>query len=201
MAQHTSHSCIPANTTLYYTVVLDAAGDYIAVNAHYKAHIAPQLVADVSCSILKDVQQEDHQLFLEAFTTCCSNAQVPQQVLLRMKDADGDMLPVHWEFSVTYQRDGTRIVGCQGFAVSNYYNIIEKHKAIINQLSYDQNHVYRKSVANILGIINLLEFMPLDEHSRSLIQIIQEHTLLLDSDIRAAIALLHHQGPISSAIS
>jgi hypothetical protein len=201
MAQITPNSCIPDNTTLYYTVLLDTAGEYLSVNAHYKAHIAPIISAKGGCSMLQDLQTEDHQVFKEAIQACLSHEEVPQQVLLRMTDAEGDMLPIHWEFSVSTSVSGASIIGCQGFAVRNYYNIIEKHKALISQLSYNQNHVYRKSVANILGVLNLLEFMPLDEHSRSLLHIIQEHTVLLDKDIRAAIDLFHNQGHVSNAIS
>lgn len=201
MAQITPNSCIPDNTTLYYTVLLDTAGEYLSVNAHYKAHIAPELSAKGGCSMLQDLQTEDHQVFKEAIKACLSHEEVPQQVLLRMTDTEGDMLPIHWEFSVSTSVSGASIIGCQGFAVRNYYNIIEKHKALISQLSYNQNHVYRKSVANILGVLNLLEFMPLDEHSRSLLHIIQEHTVLLDKDIRAAIDLFHNQGHVSNAIS
>lgn len=60
----------------------------------------------------------------------------------------------------------------------------QKKVAALNQVAYDQSHLVRLPLANIIGLISLLEKSDMDEETQRLFNLIEQSAHQLDAEIR-----------------
>lgn len=83
---------------------------------------------------------------------------------------------------------------CIGYDVTEFQNTkmilsdsqktLAQQEAILREIAYNQSHIIRKPVANILGLGLVLEHMEMDSNLKSLVNLIVESTHELDLVIK-----------------
>ncbi|WP_345948214.1 PAS domain-containing protein [Mucilaginibacter sp. PAMB04274] len=61
----------------------------------------------------------------------------------------------------------------------------EAQTATLEEVAFAQSHLVRAPLANILGLISLLEHIDMDEEGKSIVQMVQTSAIQLDKKIRA----------------
>ncbi|REG83072.1 PAS domain-containing protein [Algoriphagus antarcticus] len=64
---------------------------------------------------------------------------------------------------------------------------IKEHHYFLKELAFEQSHTLRARVANILGILEILESEPLNSESSQLVQMIKNETKSLDQSLKKSI--------------
>ncbi|WP_192085864.1 PAS domain-containing protein [Algoriphagus sp. Y33] len=64
---------------------------------------------------------------------------------------------------------------------------VKEHHYFLKELAFEQSHTLRARVANILGIVDILESEPQNAESNRLVQLIKNETKLLDQSLKKSI--------------
>ena len=64
---------------------------------------------------------------------------------------------------------------------------LKEHHYFLKELAFEQSHTLRARVANILGILEILDSEPQNNESKTLVQLIKKETKLLDQSLKKSI--------------
>lgn len=64
---------------------------------------------------------------------------------------------------------------------------LKEHHYFLKELAFEQSHTLRARVANILGILEILDSEPQNDESKRLVQLIKTETKLLDQSLKKSI--------------
>ncbi|PZX59265.1 PAS domain S-box-containing protein [Algoriphagus ratkowskyi] len=64
---------------------------------------------------------------------------------------------------------------------------LKEHKYFLKELAFEQSHTLRARVANILGILEILDSEPQNQESKRLAQLIKNETKMLDQSLKKSI--------------
>lgn len=83
----------------------------------------------------------------------------------------------------------TKIMGCiLDISDRKKHEIwLKEHHFFLKELAFEQSHTLRARVANILGIVEILDSEPQNKESKRLVQLIKNETKLLDQSLKKSI--------------
>ena len=66
-------------------------------------------------------------------------------------------------------------------------NVIEKNKEVLREIAFNQSHIVRRPLANIMGLSFIIQKMEVDQNMRNLLDMIIESCNQLDDVIKAVV--------------
>jgi len=138
---------------------------------------------------------EDIAICAEVGMQCFQHPDKLLPATLRKHDGRGGYIITQWEMKAYFNKQGEPMgIYCIGYNITDYVdtkNQLDNAKSEINvkndklsEIGFLQSHVIRKPLANIMGLANILEGLTVDDHQRSINEMMISNAKELDTVIR-----------------
>lgn len=185
------------NSNTYYLIAVGMDSNYSYLNTRYSKIFEPihgNLVGKhYSLTMHKDDQDVCKFVSEQAFRN-------PQEIfpaIIRKHDGKGGYIITQWEYKAMWnEQHEPEGVFCIGHDITQFMQMstelqntkesLTRTRLTLEQMAYIQSHVFRKPIANIMGLTLVLESidLKLDPHLSSLIYMISDNAKELDQVIR-----------------
>lgn len=180
----------------YYIISTNMEGRYTYVNNHYKETFEYIYGPIVGERYEMTMHTDDTKICEEVAAKCFSYPDKTFPATIRKHDGQGGYIITQWEYKAILD-DINQPAGmfCIGHDITKYMtqyeqlvdaqSEIEYKNEIIGEIAWNQSHVVRSPLSNILGLIMVLEKMDMDQNLRNICQMLTESSKQLDEVIRA----------------
>lgn len=182
------------NSNFFYTVVVGIDFKYEYVNSHYAEafkHIDKNLIGR---SLTLIIHPDDRLIFEEVARNCFHNPERLFPLTLRKPSTAGGYIITQWECRATFDEESKPSgIFCLGYDITEYLtlnqqliaanSLIARKVKLIKKIAWEQSHIIRRPVANILGLTNILCKMNLDHNTLNICTMLAESASQLDSII------------------
>lgn len=185
------------DSTLYYMVSIGMDSNFSYVNAHYAnnfSYVSESLVGmPYNCTMHPD----DMEICKEVGALCFANPDQSFPATIRKHNGRDGYLVTQWNYRLI-TRDGVpEGIFCIGHDVTEFeaqkqdlkkaHESLDDSKQILNQVAYDQSHIVRAPLANILGLVGILKSMPLGANLNGIVDMLDKSSERLDEVVRNTI--------------
>jgi signal transduction histidine kinase len=170
----------------YYLVLVDRKGDYAYINDYFLEKYAGFYKDKASRPASAALHPDDHDLAYQTSLLCLANPNESHQVTLRKLNGTGGYIITQWDFKVNLLADGNidGIVGI-GYDITDFesrQDHIRFLTSTLRDVAYKQSHLLRRPLANIVGLIDILDASQLDEVSKPVIQMLKQSCAELNQE-------------------
>lgn len=148
---------------------------------------------------------DDTRICEEVAAKCFNNPDKLFPATIRKHDGHGGYVITQWEYKAMFFDDGTpEGIFCLGYDITKFVQernqlaislkdleeaqyVLEKKELVLNQIMFEQSHIIRRPVANILGLIHVLKKMELDHNLQNIIDMLYTSTEELDEVIKGIV--------------
>lgn len=190
------------NSGFYYIVAVNMQGVYSYINKHYTdtfKHIHGDMLHKPYHITM---HPDDTIVCREVSMKCFENPGKLFPATVRKHDGKGGYVITQWEYVAMFNDDGSpEGIFCLGYDITKFIEernqlslfeknleetqtLLEKKDKILQQIIFHQSHIIRHPVTNILGLINILQKMEVDQNLKNIIDMLLESTNQLDSVIK-----------------
>ena len=186
------------DSTLYYMVSIGMDSNFTYVNTHYAnnfSYISGTLVGmPYNCTMHPD----DMDICKEVGELCFANPDQSFPATIRKHNGRDGYMVTQWNYRLITRNGVPEGIFCIGHDVTEFEaqkqdlkkanESLDNSQQILNQVAYDQSHVVRAPVANILGLVGILKSMSLNHNLSSLVALLDKSSARLDEVVRGIIA-------------
>jgi PAS domain S-box-containing protein len=165
----------------FYLIVIDMQGNYTYVNNAFSERFGFITNNFVGKTCMEDVHPEDAPEVYRVVEDCLKAPGQFRSIIIRKPVKGGAYATTDWDFVALKNDEGVfEGVMCIGYEVSELLDQIELKNRTIERLQFIQSHEVRKPVANILGLVDIIDTTNLDANTKFAIQRIGESAEQLD---------------------
>lgn len=165
----------------FYLIIVDMQGNYTYVNKAFSDRFGFITDNFVGKTCMEDVHPEDAPEVVRVVDECMKAPGQFRSIIIRKPVKGGGYATTDWDFvSLKNEAGVMEGVMCIGYEVSELLDQIELKNRTIERLQFIQSHEVRKPVANILGLIDIIDTTKLDADTMFAIQRIGESAEQLD---------------------
>lgn len=173
----------------YYLVLVDHNGDYAYINDYFLDKYAGFYKNKTSRPSSAALHPDDHELAYQTSLKCLANPNESFQVTLRKLNGKGGYIITQWDFKTSLLADGTieGIVGV-GYDITDFESRQDHIKFLTSTLrdvAYKQSHLLRRPLANIIGLIDILDAGEIDDSARLIIQMLKQSCTELNQEFNS----------------
>ncbi|TDQ10014.1 histidine kinase dimerization/phospho-acceptor domain-containing protein [Pedobacter metabolipauper] len=169
------------NSSIYYLISVDMDSRYSYLNERYHKAFDGIHGNLVGQHYAVTIHPDDLKICIEAAEKCFKNPAGIYPAVLRKHDGKGGYIITEWEYKGMFNADGSPAgIFCLGHDITE----LNETKLTLSDLVYQQSHVIRKPIANLVGLTELLENMEIDPSVKEVIARISESATELDQIIR-----------------
>jgi len=166
------------NSSTFYLVLVDDDGNYAYLNDYFIEKYAYYYKRGAKRSALAALHPDDHGACYKANMLCRQHPQECFQLTLRKLNGTGGYTITQWDFKANCTPDGAieGIVGI-GYDITDFESRQDHIKFLTSTLrdvAYKQSHVLRRPLANIVGLVELLEQGEINESSAAIIKMLKQ---------------------------
>ena len=179
------------DSTLYYMVSIGMDSNFTYVNAHYAnnfSYVSESLVGmPYNCTMHPD----DMEICKEVGALCFANPDQSFPATIRKHNGRDGYLVTQWNYRLITRNGAPEGIFCIGHDITELEaqkHDLDNSKQLLNQVAYDQSHVVRAPLANILGLVGILKSMNHGPNIGSIITMLDESSERLDKVVRSIIA-------------
>ena len=173
-------------------------GNYSYVNENYAkefAHINSNFVGQ---PYYITMHPDDRNTCVEVSTKCFENPGKLFPATIRKHDGKGGYVYTQWEYRALFD-DQKNLAGifCLGYNITKYVaeemelqrtrEENEKNSVILKKIVFEQSHLIRAPLSNIIGLTGMLDKKSLDRNSSNICDMILESSNQLDEVIKSII--------------
>lgn len=165
----------------FYLIVIDMQGNYSYVNKAFLGRFGFITHNFIGKTCMEDVHPEDAAEVVRVVEECVASPGRFQSIIIRKPVKGGGYATTDWDF-VALKTEAGAVEGvmCIGYEVSELLDKIELKNRTIERMQFIQSHEVRRPVANILGLVNIIDTSNLDNETKFAIQRIGESAEELD---------------------
>ncbi len=169
------------NSLFYYIICTSLDGNYSYVNRNYGRSF--QYVADtlVGKPYHITMHPDDIKVCEETSAKCIAHPGSAFPATIRKHDGKGGYIITQWEFIAGFTEAGElEGIFCMGYDVTE----LDKKNEQLKTIAFQQSHLVRRPLANILGIAHILSKMEVDAGIYNLIDMMIQSAEELDAVIK-----------------
>ncbi len=169
------------NSLIYYIICTDTDGNYSYINRNYARTF--HYIDDnfVGKPYYITMHPDDRKTCEETSYKCMQHPDSTFPATIRKHNGSGGYIITQWEYKAMFNDEGVFTgMFCLGFDITE----LDKKKDTLKQIAFEQSHLVRAPLSNILGLINILHKMEMDESLKTMIDMLQESSRKLDAVIR-----------------
>ncbi len=186
------------NSNFYYVIIAGMDSNYSYVNTHYAnafGYIAKNMIGQPYHITM---HPDDKKVCAEVAAKCFQNPNKSFPATIRKHDGKGGYIITQWEYrAIIDDQNQPGGVFCMGYDITEYVTAnqqlevakeeIEQKKGILEQIGWEQSHVIRRPVANIIGLTNILSKMDIDQNLSNICEMLTESAAQLDEAINSIV--------------
>ncbi|WP_040299041.1 PAS domain-containing protein [Arcticibacter svalbardensis] len=185
------------NSKFYYIICTDNIGNYSYINNHYANRFNFIKSDFVGHPYYITMHPDDTKICEEVGKKCYDEPGKLFPATLRKHDGEGGYIVTQWEFTLMVENGEPTGVFCLGYDITEFTNAknqvltIEKalknKKEKLNAIAFEQSHIVRAPLANIMGLVNIMKNMDLGPNLNSILSMLEESSNQLDKVIKGII--------------
>ncbi len=172
----------------YYIICTGMDGNYRYVNTNYArsfGYVDDQLVGKPYHITM---HPDDRKVCEEASFKCFQHPGKMFPATIRKHNGKGGYIITQWEFKAAFTENGEpEGVFCMGYDITE----LDKSKDLLKQIAFQQSHVVRKPLANILGIANIISKMEVEDTIKNLVDMLAQNAAELDEVVNNIVYKTH----------
>lgn len=186
------------DSTLFYIINTDMDGKYSYINEHYAkefSHIDNNLVGK---PYYITMHTDDRNTCIEVSTKCFDNPTKLFPATIRKHNGEGGYVYTQWEYKAMFDdRKNPAGIFCLGYNITKYVGEelqlqkanekIEKNKNTLENIIFQQSHLVRAPLSNIIGLTSIIDKTLLDSNTSNICDMILESSQQLDEIIRSIV--------------
>ncbi|WP_419802351.1 PAS domain-containing protein [Mucilaginibacter sp.] len=186
------------NSNFYYIIITAMDGNYSYVNTHYAnafGYIAEEMVGQ---PYYITMHPDDTKVCGEVAAKCFQNPGKSFPATIRKHDGKGGYIITQWEYRAIFdEQDQPGGVFCMGYDITEYMHAnqqlevakteIEQKRSILDQIGWEQSHLIRRPVANIIGLVNILNKMDLDQNTKNICEMLADSATQMDEAVNGIV--------------
>ena len=183
------------NSILYYIITTGMDGNYSFINEHYAkefSHISSNFVGQ---PYYITMHPDDMQTCVEVSQKCFENPDKLFPATIRKHDGKGGYVYTQWEYKAMFdEQNNPAGIFCLGYDITKYVaegqelqsaqETNEKNLNIIEKITFQQSHLVRSPLTNIIGLTQNLDRASMDSNNRNICDMILDSAKQLDDVIR-----------------
>lgn len=183
------------HSSFYYIICTNMEGKYSYINQHY-SNVFSQIHGEIIGQPYQvTMHPDDVEVCHEVAAKCFTYPDKVFPATIRKHDGKGGFVITQWEYKALID-DENKPAGifCLGYDVTEYKvksgmldnanDEIERKNTILRQIAFNQSHLIRSPLSNILGIVSILEKMEFDQNTKNLVSMLSGSSNNLDNVIR-----------------
>ncbi len=169
------------HSTFYYVICTDMQGNYSYVNDNYARSFNYVNESFVGKPYHITMHPNDTKVCEETSMKCLEHPDQMFPATIRKHDGKGGYIITQWEFKAGFADDGTpEGIFCIGYDITE----LGRSKDQLKEIAYQQSHIVRRPLANVLGIAHILSKMQMDESLKSLVDMMVQSAEELDEEVK-----------------
>lgn len=145
------------DNTNMFLVCIDLQGKYCYANKAFYNKFTRGGESAIGKYSLEDIHPDDHGLVMETVQKCWQELNTPHEIVVRKPTPAGDHIYTKWDFiAITNESGAPDYVMCIGFEITNFVENIAANVTRLQEIAFDQSHLVRRPLANILGLSKIL---------------------------------------------
>jgi K+-sensing histidine kinase KdpD len=187
-------------SVLFYIVSVDMDSKYSYINGHYErefSHIKKELTGQ-PCFVT--MHPDDMNTCVAVSTKCFENPGQLFPATIRKHDGKGGYVYTQWEYKAMFDEQNNPVgIFCLGYNISKYVaeasllltakEEIEVNALKMKQIIFEQSHLIRAPLSNIIGLCSILDKSLLDANTSNICDMIVESSKHLDEVIHSVVDL------------
>ncbi len=183
------------DSTLFYIVCIGMDQNFSYVNNRYQKrfnHIDANLIGK---PYWISMHKDDVNICGEVSLKCFESPEKTFPATIRKHDGHDGYIFTQWDYKALFDDKGEPAgMFCLGYDITDFEiekyehenskGIIKGKEGIISEIAFSQSHLFRRPLANILGLSLLIENMEIDADLRNLCNLIIESCHQLDDVIK-----------------
>lgn len=176
------------HSSFFYIICTGLDGNYSYVNSNY-ARSFNYVDADLlGKPYYITMHPDDRRVCEETSYKCIQQPEKMFPATIRKHDGQGGYIITQWEFKAGFDEAGNlEGVFCIGYDITE----LDKSKYQLKQIAYQQSHVVRRPLANIMGLANILNKMEIDDTIKSLVEMMIQNADELDAVVKTIVDKTH----------
>ncbi|TDD78067.1 PAS domain-containing protein [Flavobacterium caseinilyticum] len=184
------------DSALFYIITADMDGKYSYINKHYAkefSHVHTNLVGK---PYYITMHTDDMKTCIEVSTKCFENPTKLFPATIRKHDGKGDYVYTQWEYRAMFDDEKNPAgIFCLGYNITKFVGEelllqkanekIEKNNNTLKNIIFQQSHLVRAPLSNIIGLASILDKKILDSDTSNICDMIVESSKQLDEIIRS----------------
>ncbi|GAB3935228.1 PAS domain-containing protein [Mucilaginibacter myungsuensis] len=182
------------NSQFYYIITTAMDGNYSYVNGNYArafSHIDADMVGK---PYYITMHPDDMKVCEQTAAKCFASPDRSFPATIRKHNGKGGYINTQWEYRAMFDEHGAPAgLFCLGYDITKYVAANEqlevaisqiKHKNdMLEQIGWEQSHIIRKPLANIIGLVGILSKMDLDQNMTNICKMLLQSAAELDDAI------------------
>lgn len=178
----------------FYVIIAGMDGNYRYVNENYAGafkHISNEIVGK---PYFLTMHPDDSKVCQEVSLMCFQYPDQSFPATIRKHDGKGGYIVTQWEYTAIFDEKGSPSgVFCMGHDITEVVvatqelevakTEIEEQKNLLDQIVWEQSHVLRRPLANIIGLVNILNKMDIDQNLKNICEMLIESSEQLDQAV------------------
>jgi hypothetical protein len=117
--------------------------------------------------------------------------------IIRKHDGKGGYVVTQWEFTLIVENGEPQGVFCLGYDITEYVRVkstvevmnddLKLKSELLDAIAYEQSHIVRAPLANIMGLVNILKNYDLGPNTETIVNMLIESSNQLDGVIKGII--------------
>lgn len=138
----------------FYLISVGMDSTYVYLNAHYREKFEPQHGDLIGKHYAVTMHREDTHICAEVSAKCFNNPGQGFPATIRKYDGHGGYVATQWDYKATFDENGKPSgIFCIGYDITKFVRTAME----LEKMEYIQSHVIRKPIANLMGLVKLLE--------------------------------------------
>lgn len=186
------------NSAFYYTIAIGMDSRYMYISPSYDRNFDFLKESLLGKPFYITLHTDDIKICEEVGMKCFENPNQLYPATLRKHDGKGGYVTTQWEFKAFFDEDNNpHGIFCIGYNITEYVAAqnqlqhaeteIEHKTDQLNEIGFMQAHVIRKPLANIMGLMNVLDNMEMDANLSTVKTLILNSAIELDGVIKEII--------------
>lgn len=192
------------DSTFYYIIATNMEGKYTYINTCYRKTFEPIHGPIVGEPYDITIHPDDTQICEEVSEKCFTHPEKTFPATIRKHDGQGGYVITQWEYKALWDEHNQPAgIFCLGYDITDYMayhdelkntqSLLSQKEIVLQDMLFQQSHVIRRPLANIMGLAKILERMDIDKNLYNICEMLVDSCNQLDAVIKESAAKANNQ--------
>jgi PAS domain S-box-containing protein len=182
------------DSNFFYMISTDVDGNYSYINTRYASSfgfINPNFIGQ---PYYITMHPDDTKVCEEVGALCYANPGKLFPATIRKHNGQGGYVVTQWEFTLIVEHGEAKGIFCIGYDITEYVRAksavidinrdLETKNELLEAIAFEQSHIVRAPLANIVGLVAILKNMELGPNLSGIVNMLEESAGKLDDVVK-----------------